>query len=72
MVTPSTGLSFELKNRTPWLREFVVSLLQSFRPALRIRADNTFDRVAQQVGDVVPVYLSLLVPRAGVEPTRPY
>jgi uncharacterized protein (DUF2132 family) len=58
MVTPSTDLSFELKNRTPWLREFVDSLLQSFRRALRIRAGNTLDRVAQQVGDVVLVYLS--------------
>src|SRR2546422_11044704 len=58
MVTPSTGLPLELDDRTPRLRDLVYGLFQSFRRASRVRASNTLNGVAQQVGDVVLVHLS--------------
>ena len=53
-----TGLSRELNYRASRLGEFVYGLLQSFRRASRIGAGNTLDGMAQQVRDVVLVYLS--------------
>jgi len=58
MVTLSTGLPLELNNRTPRLRELIYGLFQSFRRAPRVRAGNTLDGMAQQIRDVVLVYLS--------------
>jgi len=57
MVTPSTRFSLELNYRAPGLREHVYGLLQSFRFASRISAGNTLDGMAQQIRDVVLVYL---------------
>jgi hypothetical protein len=59
MVTLSTGLPFELKNRALGSESlFTASSKQSFRCASRIRARNALNCMAQQIRDVVLVYLS--------------
>ena len=49
MVTPSTGLPRELKNRTLWFSKFVYSFFQSFRRAPRVGAGDALDCTAQQI-----------------------
>jgi hypothetical protein len=53
-----TSLSLELDNSTPRFCESVYGIFQSFRCASSIRPGSALDRVAQQMGDVVLVYLS--------------
>lgn len=54
----SASLPFELDNRTSRFYEPLHRLLQSFWCASRVSPSNTLNRVAQQIGDVVLVYLS--------------
>jgi hypothetical protein len=58
MVTLSTGLPLEPDNGTSWFGQLLHSIFQRFRRTSSIRAGNALDRVAQQVRDIVLMYLS--------------
>src|SRR5258708_13763864 len=58
MVTPSTSLPFELDHITSRLCESVHRILQGFWCASRVCTSDALDAVAQQIGDVVLMYLS--------------